>query len=189
MLIRGSLSKAFVFPLASISIASLLISVTPDAAYSSECKPVKPQGKSVGAINYGGGSMPVIPFTYPAGGVMEPQGTTKAAAISQRHMPLDSTLGTTVIAWHVDFGGCINKLNIITKKPVGFKFNITDNTGVKRTYVVSQKFTVKKGRYKKSWFSLVGPRQISMFTCSGPVRDGHYRDNEVVIAVPDSSQI
>ena len=189
MLMRGLLSKVFVLPLASTLLASSLIWVAPGTANGSECKPVKPRGKSVGTINYGVGSMPIIPFTYPAGGVMEPQGTTRAAAVSLRHMPLDSTLGTTVIAWHVDFKGCLNELNIIPKKPIGFKFNITDNKGAKRTYVVSQKFTVKKGKYKKSWFSLVGPRQISMFTCSGPFRDGHYRDNEVVIAVPITSQI
>lgn len=165
-------------------LASSLTLITSNQSRAAECKPVKPRGQSVGSIKYGSRSMPIIPFTYPAGGVMEPQKTTKAAAISLRHMPLDSKLGTSVIAWHVDFNGCVNELNALLKKPVGHKFSITDDKGAKRNYVISEKFTVKKGNYKRSWFSLVGPRQLAMFTCSGPFEKGHYRNNEVLIAVP-----
>ncbi len=161
-----------------------LFAITATQAASADCKPVKPRGQSVGMINYGNKKMPIIPFTYPAGGVMEPQKTTRAAAISLRHMPLDSKLGTSVIAWHVDFNGCLSELNALLDKSVGYRFSITDNNGVARKFEISQKFTVKKGKYRKSWFSLVGPRRLAMFTCSGPFVNGHYRDNEVLIAVP-----
>ncbi len=161
-----------------------LFAITATQAASADCKPVKPRGQSVGMINYGNKKMPIIPFTYPAGGVMEPQKTTRAAAISLRHMPLDSKLGTSVIAWHVDFNGCLSELNALLDKSVGYRFSITDNNGVTRKFEISQKLTVKKGKYRKSWFSLVGPRRLAMFTCSGPFVNGHYRDNEVLIAVP-----
>ena len=61
-------------------IASSLTLITSNQSRAAECKPVKPRGQSVGSIKYGSRSMPIIPFTYPAGGVMEPQKTTKAAA-------------------------------------------------------------------------------------------------------------
>ncbi len=178
------LSKHLGFGITFVLIFNCLFAITATQNASADCKPVKPRGQSVGTINYGNKKMPIIPFTYPAGGVMEPQKTTRAAAISLRHMPLESKLGTSVIAWHVNFNGCINELNSLLYKSVGYRFSITDNNGVTRKYEISQKFNVKKGNYRKSWFSLVGPRKLAMFTCSGPFVNGHFRDNEVLIAVP-----
>lgn len=149
------------------------------------CTPVKPKGQSNGTINFNSGKVPIIPFTYPAGGIMEPQKTTEALFMSLRHMPLSSSIGTSVLAWHVNYNDCSSDLNtLIGNKQVGFQFRITDETGVTKTYKISQVDIVKKGNYKKSWFSLVGPRQLALFTCTGAFRNGHYLDNKVIIAVP-----
>lgn len=158
------------------------ISHTPSLA---ACKPAKPKGTSIGTINVGSSKMSIVPFSYPAGGVMEPQKTTEALFMSLRHMPLSSSIGTTVLAWHVNANGCWSELNfLIGDEKVGFRFRITDETGVTRTYRISDIDVVKKGKYKKSWFSIVGPRKLALFTCSGAFVDGHYVDNKVIIAVP-----
>lgn len=166
-------------------LATVLIPVSQESTAATKCKPVKPNGQAVGRIVVGDVNMPIIPFTYPAGGVMEPQKSTEMLAMSLRHMPLSSTLGTTVLAWHVNFNGCNNDLNTLVYKDVGDRFSITDETGKTTTYRITRKTTVKKGDYKKSWFSLVGPRKLAMFTCSGAFVNGHYVNNDVIIAIPD----
>ena len=149
------------------------------------CNPTKPSGKAIGTINVGSNKMNIIPFTYPAGGVMEPQKTTEALFMSLRHMPLSSSIGTTVLAWHINANGCWSDLNfLIGDEKVGFKFKITDETGVTKSYKISQVTVVKKGNYKKSWFTINGPRQLALFTCSGAFTNGHYVENKVIIAVP-----
>jgi hypothetical protein len=148
------------------------------------CVPVKATGKTVGQIQVGALEMPIKAFNYPAGGIMEPQKSTQMAALSQRHMPLSSPTGTSVVVWHVDYSGCTNELNVLTKQAVGFKFKITDEKGKVTTYKISKKYTVKKGNYQSSWFNLIGPRQLLMATCTGTFKNGHYQDNSVLIAVP-----
>ncbi len=154
------------------------------SANASRCVPVKPTGKTVGTISVGNLDMPIKPFMYPAGGVMEPQKSTQMAALSQRHMPLSSTLGTSVIVWHVDYAGCVNPLNVITKRSVGSTFSIVDENGDTQKYKITQKTQVQKGRYKKEWFTLIGPRQLLLATCTGAFANGHYKDNLILIAVP-----
>ena len=150
----------------------------------SRCKPVKPKGTTVGTISVGNVKMPIKAFTYPAGGVMEPQKTTLAAGVSQRHMPLSAEIGTSVITWHVNYSGCWNALNVLTMKKVGTIFKVTDENGKTVKYRIDKKVVVKKGNYKKSWFTLVGPRQLALFTCTGGFVNGHYKDNWVLIATP-----
>lgn len=158
------------------------ISQTPSLA---ACKPVKPKGTPIGTINAGSSRISIIPFSYPAGGVMEPQKTTEALFMSLRHMPLSSSVGTSVLAWHINANGCWSDLNfLIGDEKVGTRFRITDETGVTKTYRITNVSVVKKGNYKKSWFSLVGPRKLALFTCTGAFVDGHYVDNKVIIAVP-----
>lgn len=167
---------------------SLAIGITlaPTAltASSAACKPTKPKGKTIGTISVGNLNMPIKAFNYPAGGIMEPQGTTLAAGLSLRHMPLNSTLGTTVITWHVNYNGCWSPLNVLMGKEEGFVFTLIGEDGVKNRYRIDQKLTVKKGNYKKSWFNLVGPRQVALFTCTGNFVGGHYDKNMVFIATP-----
>lgn len=173
-------SIATLFIASGLTLSPIALSPT-----SAACNPVTPKGQRVGSINVGPSRVPIIPFTYPAGGVMEPQKTTEALFMSLRHMPLSSSIGTTVLAWHVNFNECQSDLNtMIGDEKVGFRFKITDETGVTKTYRISEITVVKKGRYKKSWFSLVGPRQLALFTCTGAFRNGHYLDNKVFIAVP-----
>lgn len=180
------MSSRILRSIATLFIASgLTLSPIALSPSSAACNPVTPKGQRVGSINVGPSRVPIIPFTYPAGGVMEPQKTTEALFMSLRHMPLSSSIGTTVLAWHVNFNECQSDLNtMIGDEKVGFRFKITDETGVTKTYRISEITVVKKGRYKKSWFSLVGPRRLALFTCTGAFRNGHYLDNKVFIAVP-----
>jgi sortase (surface protein transpeptidase) len=152
----------------------------------SRCKPIRPKGTTVGTISVGNLEMPIKAFNYPAGGVMEPQKTTLAAGVSQRHMPLSAEIGTSVITWHVNYSGCWNPLNILTKKREGSIFTVTDENGESVRYRIDKKVVVRKGNYKKSWFTLVGPRQLTLVTCTGSFVDGHYKDNWVLIATPIS---
>ncbi len=168
---------------ASVLVAASLFAVN-TTANAAKCAPVKPTGKTVGEIKVGSLEMPIKSFNYPAGGIMEPQKSTLMAAVSQRHMPLSSTLGTSVVVWHVNYSGCINALNIITSKSIGYRFSVTDEKGDITQYKISQKFEVVKGRYKKDWFNLIGPRQLLLATCTGAFANGHYKENSILIAVP-----
>ena len=172
------------------SIAAALILTTASliafntTATAAKCVPVKPSGKTVGEISVGSLDIPIKAFNYPAGGVMEPQKSTLMAAMSQRHMPLSSTLGTSVIIWHVNYSGCINALNVLTTKSIGSTFTVTDENGDTTKYKISKKYEVVKGKYKKEWFTLIGPRQLLLATCTGAFANGHYKENSILIAVP-----
>lgn len=181
-LVQNKMLNVFSAFLIGIAISLSPISHAPTLA---ACKPVKPKGTPVGTVNVGTSKMPIVPFSYPAGGVMEPQKTTEALFMSLRHMPLSSSMGTSVLAWHINANGCWSDLNfLIGDEKVGSRFRITDETGVTKTYRITDISVVKKGKYKKSWFTLVGPRKLALFTCSGAFVDGHYVNNKVIIAVP-----
>lgn len=172
------------------SLGTVLILITASlvafstSANAAKCNPVRPTGKTVGTISVGSLDMPIKSFIYPAGGIMEPQKSTQMAAVSQRHMPLSSTLGTSVIVWHVNYAGCVNPLNVLTTRSVGSTFSIVDEKGGTTKYKISQKLQVTKGKYKKEWFTLIGPRQLLLATCTGAFANGHYKDNSILIAVP-----
>ena len=167
-----------------ISVAVVAVTlILPIQSAQAACKPVKPSGRTVGEIQVGSLKMPIKPFTYPAGGVMEPQKSTQMLAMSLRHQPLEATMGTTVLAWHVNYAGCVNALNTLTTKKVGFEFDIRGEDGV-ISYTITNMVKVKKGNYKQNWFNVIGPRQLLLVTCGGPFRDGHYQENVVVIAKP-----
>ena len=174
--------------IASLSIIALALVATSTfniaPATAANCKPVKPTGTTVGKIQVNSVDMPIKSFNYPKGGVMEPQASTMMAALSDRHMPLSSQLGTSVIVWHRNYNGCENQLNTFFLKDIGSTFKITDENGRVTTYVIDKKFTVKKGSYKSNWFTLVGPRQLTLATCTGAFKAGHYVDNLVIIATP-----
>jgi hypothetical protein len=69
-------------------------------------------------------------------------------------------------------------------KSAGTQFSITDEKGVTTKYRLNSVKVVTKGDYKASWFNLIGPRQIVMFTCTGVFKSGHYEKNVVFIATP-----
>lgn len=179
-----SLKKGIAGAISAFLIASTFTFTSHYAAQAAECNPVSPTGKTVGEIKVGNVELPVKSFTYPSGGIMEPQKSTLMAGLSLRHMPLSSTLGTSVIVWHRDYNGCVNQLNLFMDREVGSTFKVTDESGKVRTYKMTQKIVVTKGNYKKSWFTLIGPRQLAMFTCTGAFKDGHYEKNMVFIATP-----
>mgnify|MGYP006272926625 CR=1 FL=1 len=177
-------NNKFVTLIVSASLIFGLILFPISHSSAAPCKPTKATGKTIGKIKAGAVDMPIKSFSYPAGGIMEPQPTTLAAGLSNRHMPLNSKLGTSVITWHVNYNGCWNKLNIFMTQKVGFKFKVTDENGVTRTYRVDKKLKVKKGQYKESWFTLVSPRQLTLVTCTGSFKNGHYTHNMIFIATP-----
>lgn len=182
-LINGVKEKAALI-LALIALTAISLVPFSGASAAAKCNPVKAKGKTVGLIKVDGVAMPIKNFNYPAGGIMEPQGTTLAAGLSQRHMPLNSSLGTSVITWHVNYNGCWNKLNIMMYKKVGTIFKVTDEDGVETKYKITKKLTIKKGKYRTSWFQLIGPRQLALFTCTGAFKNDHYTQNMVFIATP-----
>jgi len=170
-----------------ISAAALISAVIfPINAAQAACVQTKATGKTIGEIRVGSLKMPIKPFNYPAGGVMEPQKSVQMAALSQRHMPLDSTMGTSVLLWHVDYAGCVNPLNTLTTKKVGFKFQVKGDTGGVISYQITNIYKVKKGNYKDSWFNLIGPRQLLLATCGGAFANGHYKENVIIIAKPQA---
>lgn len=178
------MNKKFFTMLVSISLIGALFVVPSTTAQAAKCVPVKPTGRTVGQIQAGSVVMPIKSFNYPAGGIMEPQKSTLMAAVSQRHMPLSSTMGTSVVVWHVNYGGCTNALNVLSIKGVGFTFKVTDEKGKTTLYKIDKKYVVKKGNYEESWFDLIGPRKLLLATCTGAFKAGHYTDNVVLIATP-----
>lgn len=178
------MAKKIFSMLTLFSLIGSLFVVSSLQAEAAPCNPVKPTGKTVGQIQVGQVNMPIKSFTYPAGGIMEPQKSTLMAAVSARHMPLSSTMGTSVVVWHVNYAGCTNALNILTTKTVGSTFKVTDEKGNTTTYKIDKKLIVKKGNYQESWFNLIGPRKLLLATCTGSFKDGHYTDNAVIIASP-----
>lgn len=173
------------FKWSSVVVAAVVATgvIMPVQSAQAVCKPVKSTGKTIGEIQVGSLKMPIKPFTYPAGGVMEPQKSTQMLAMSQRHQPLDATMGTTVLAWHVNYAGCVNPLNTLTSKSPGFKFQIRGEEGV-ISYTITNIVKVKKGNYKQNWFNVIGPRQLLLATCGGKFVNGTYQENVVIIAKP-----
>ncbi len=168
------------------SVALIAAIIFPVNSAQAACVQTKATGKTIGEIRVGSLKMPIKPFNYPAGGIMEPQKSVQMAALSQRHMPLNSTMGTSVLLWHVDYAGCVNPLNTLTTKKVGFKFQVRgDDSGV-ISYQITNIYRVKKGNYKASWFNLIGPRQLLLATCGGAFSNGHYQENVIIIAKPQA---
>ncbi|MEN9736038.1 MAG: hypothetical protein RL129_748 [Actinomycetota bacterium] len=178
------MNKKFFSMVSFVTLVSALFVAPSFTANAAGCNPAKPIGKTVGQIQVGSVGMPIKSFNYPAGGVMEPAKSTLMAAVSMRHMPLSSTMGTSVIVWHVNYAGCNNALNVLTTQPVGSTFKITDEKGKTKVYVISKRLKVAKGNYQDSWFDLIGPRKLLLATCSGAFKNGHYEDNTVIFATP-----
>lgn len=176
--------KIKITALASLLLIASFVVPSGSSIAAPKCEPVTPTGKTIGKIQVGSVGLPIKAFNYPAGGVMEPQGSTLMAALSQRHMPLSSTMGSSVLVWHRDYLGCSNSLNILLGKKVGDKFKVTDERGKTLNYKIVKKVNVNKGKYDKSWFTLIGPRQLTLATCTGKFKAGHYEENVVIIAKP-----
>ena len=182
-MIRTQISR---FALASSLMLGLTIAPMTQQSATAACVQEKLTNKSIGNIAIGSSNTKIVPFTYPAGGVMLPPWNTEVLFMSLRHMPLSSSIGTTVLVWHINNGrGCWSNLNfLLGDQKVGFKFKITDETGVTKTYRITQVMIGPKGKYQKDWFSIVGPRKLAIFTCNDKFVNGHYVENKVLLAVP-----
>lgn len=164
-------------------IFNLLVFIAP-SANAANCPDPKKDGKTIGNVVVGKVKVDVKYIDYPASGVLDPPDSPLSVGLSIRHMPLSSPIGSSLLVWHVNYKGCIGKLNVLNDKKPGFKFSIIDEKGFKQEFKISQKIQVKKGRYKAEWFQLNGPRQLTMVTCIGKIVNRHYQDNLVIIAVP-----
>lgn len=167
-------------------LCSALISlgVSPAQTLAATCPPSKSDGPTIGKVQVGDLAVNIKESTYPKGGVLNPPRSPLNAGLSARHMPLSAKLGTSVITWHVNFNGCVGKLNVLSKKEIGYEFSVIDENGESVTYSITEKKTVKKGNYKEEWFDLSGPRQLLLVTCTGKVVNGAYQKNLVLIAEP-----
>lgn len=154
-------------------------------AQARECPPASAGGgRTIGWIKFDDVRVPLKEVSYPAGGVLDPPPTNRAAGLSARHRGLLATQGTSVITWHVRFGpGCKGTLNPILRRPVGSRFDIVTAGGVRRTYQLVDRKVVRRGRYQPAWFRTLGPRQVALFTCSD-LRNGVYRRTTALFAEP-----
>ena len=169
----------------SVVLTALLsLSLSPMGASAAPCPPSKTDGATIGKIQVGGVSVNIKGINYPKGGVLVPPSSPLNAGLSARHMPLDSQIGTSVITWHVNLKGCEGKLNVLSKKEIGYEFSVSDENGNSVAYRIIDKVTVKKGNYKEEWFDRSGPRKLLLVTCIGKVINGSYQKNLVIQAEP-----
>ena len=163
---------------------SMITLAAPTPATAAECPPASVGGKPVGWVELDGVRTPITRVNYPAGGVLDPPPSNQVVGLSARHRALLSATGTTVLTWHVRFGnGCPGTLNPIIDAPVGSEFTLTDSKSRSRTYVITEKHTVPKGRYDPAWFRSNGSPQVTLFTCTD-LRQGVYRKTFAIIATP-----
>ena len=141
-------------------------------------------GPAVGTVRVGDVHVPIKAFAYQAGGVMRPPGSNHVAGVSLRHRSLDAKHGTTVIAWHVRYGpSCDGDLNALLDLPVGERFTIRSASGAKTTYEITERVTVDKGDYPRSWFRLDGPKRLALFTCADLI-NGQFTSTTATFARP-----
>lgn len=153
-------------------------------AYAAQCAPARVGGPSIGTITAGGVSVPIKPVTYKPGGTLRPPDTAKAVGVSTVNAPLDSDEGTTVMAWHVRYGkGCPGTLNTLLDLPIGASFTVQSNGSTAREYRITERFEVPRGKYKKKWFTPVGPHRLALFTC-GDLRYEKFHSTIAVFADP-----
>lgn len=143
-------------------------------------------GEPIAWITANGVTVPITRVSYPRGGVLEPPPTNQAAGVSARHASLDSTMGTSVLTWHVRYGpGCDGALNGLLRMREGDTFTIRTKAGTTR-YEISGRADVAKGDYRPSWFGQAGPHRLSLFTCSD-LRNGEFTKTTAIFAKPATS--
>lgn len=102
--------------------------------------------------------------------------------------PVSARSGTTLLAGHVDLSGTPGALVALAEAAPGALVYVTDDQGVRRSFVTSGLQRYSKVSLPRSIFAVDGPRQLVVVTCGGPVitTSGvqHYRDNVVLTAVP-----
>lgn len=168
----------------ALALALLPIVAVPSADAASNCTPPDLGKKAIGSVQVGNMVVDLTRVSYPAGGDVFPPDDARVGGVSTRHQPLTSLMGSSLIVWHDYWKGCAGSLNVLVNKKPGFKFVVTDGKGKKKVYQIAEVSTIKMGNYPKTWFSLNGPRQLIMVTCTGKLVGGHKVLNAVVRAVP-----
>ncbi len=95
--------------------------------------------------------------------------------------------GTAVLAAHVDYGGQRGVFFDLRSLEVGAEVVVTDESGVPRRFVVTERFQVDKDQLPiEQIFVADGPPGLTLITCGGSFDSGarSYRDNIVVRATP-----
>jgi hypothetical protein len=88
------------------------------------------------------------------------------------------------MAWHVRYGkGCPGTLNTLLDLPIGSSFTVTANGSTAREYRITERFEVPRGKYKRKWFTPVGPHRLALFTC-GDLRYEKFHSTIAVFAEP-----
>jgi LPXTG-site transpeptidase (sortase) family protein len=101
--------------------------------------------------------------------------------------PMGSTVGTTLIAGHVDSAvaglGYFAKL---TELKEGDPITVVDGLGEEWKWTVSDTQQIGKSALPQELFDSTGERMLALVTCGGEfdAATGHYTDNYIVWATP-----
>ncbi len=164
------------------AVLATLVSWTP--AHAASCPPSSIGGRTVAVVSVGGKTVPVKNVTFRNGGVLLPPATNQAAGISIRNASLNAKKGATVITWHVRYGpGCNGSLNSLITMPIGSTFTVGAVGKPAKTYQISSRVTVPKGKLQKSWFATTGAHRLVLITCAD-LRGGHFQKTTAIIATP-----
>lgn len=169
----------------AILFAGSILMVAP--GHAANCPPATVGGPVIGTITASGVSVPIKPVTFQPGGILRPPATNQAAGVSTLNAPLNATEGTTVMAWHVRYGkGCPGTLNPLLDLPIGATFTITEPGSQPIEYRITRRFEVPQGKYRKEWFTPIGPRRIALFTC-GDLRYERFHSTIATFAKPTAA--
>lgn len=129
---------------------------------------------------------PVVPVGLEPSGEMEVPPATEAGWYLHGPRP-GSASGTAVIAAHVDYGGQRGVFFDLRSLQVGAEVTVDDAAGVRRRFVVVERYQVDKDELPiEQIFVAGGAPGLTLITCGGTFDRGvrSYRDNIVVRAVP-----
>lgn len=166
----------------TLFILTTWVGVLPASA--AKCPPTNIDGKTVANLFMGKSKVEIKRVDYPKSGVLDPPKSPQFAGVSIRHQPLSAVQGSTIIVWHVSYHGCKGRLNMLSEAPLKTKFSVIDEKGGNTQYQLVKNIKIKKGAYEADWFRLNGSRQLVFVTCTGKVVNGHYTQNQVLIAIP-----
>lgn len=181
--------KVILGSICSLGLVTAVLVQAPGAQAKPNCPPATIGGRTVAWIEVGATKVPIKAVRFTRGQPLHPPDTNQAAGLSLGHAPLSARDGTTVLTWHVRFGpGCYGTLNSILKQPIGTTFTVQAVGRQPKTYQITDRHEVRKGRYRAAWFRQTGPHQMALFTCA-ELRGGQFRNTSVIIAEPVSGDV
>lgn len=172
------------FLASAILVISAAVVPTPAAATASSCPSASVGGKAVGYVGVGKLRVPIKNVRMARDRIMDGAASNRVASLVTNWRPLSAKKGTTVLLWHSRFGkGCEGTLNVLFRTPPGGTFTVTDAKGKAHRYKIRAIAIVPKGKYQRPWFAYNGPRQMTLVTCTGLVRNT-FTKNYIITAVP-----